>query len=363
MEGVWPIYQYVQVTLHQGGVRPGAEALMTDCPWVRLGTGFAQYGWLWKGRGLGIPPAPDDLVGLTAVGLFHAGALYECNLFVSALARLASIAQAFKPSPREVQIVKVTGGEVSPYLFPRPPSLGIAAEDLQLLGDILRQEPSTLRYIDRTGGPVDGTWTLELDPYIQAYEGVRTLQDYADRLLVELSPPPPPAPAPILVSSLALSEALDYLNVIWLAWTKISLIPSSRFEVAAKLALNCATSTDFDSGISAICEVLDDLRPDGTASGHALERLGKYLTAQKLSPEAEPRVRSAIEDLEALYDLRVWRQHGVEKKGDRAALRLGLKLPTDEWGDAWNAVRARTVAALTVIREAADSLRSHSRGT
>ena len=353
-DGRWPFYQYVDITLEGERPRIDAHRALLSCPSLLFQPG-PGYGWVWL-EGDRRFPKTGDRIGLTVAGLSRLPlAQLDVALFTRALQGLVSAARDFSPSPHKVKNIEVTSDELRGSFLPYARSA-----ELRRLAEMLRHEPSTWAYVSQTADT--GAWTATLDSRIRVYLGVTDVVDYLNRLVAEVAPPRKERP-PTLTSSLALPEALDYLNVVWLVWTKSPLIASSRFEIGAKLGLKCSSSSDFDSAVSAICETLDQLNPVGAAKGPALKRVSKYLREHQLSQDAEPRVRAAFDDLEAIYDLRVWQQHGVERKGDRAMQRLGLNLPTADWGEAWDTLRARTVAAINVIREAADALRSHSQTT
>ena len=63
----------------------------------------------------------------------------------------------------------------------------------------------------------------------------------------------------------------------------------------------------------------------------------------------------AVDDLRALFGLRVWRQHaGTEDRAARGVSRLGISLPVYECGAARQHMQSRTVAALSAGREEAE---------
>ena len=119
--------------------------------------------------------------------------------------------------------------------------------------------------------------------------------------------------------------------------------------------LDCASAEEFESRLSALCSILDSVDvPDRDAS--KLVDLGAYLQA-KLSEESATRAVDAINDLRALFDLRVWRQHtGTEDRAARGMRRLGISLPVHDWSGAWRDVQARAVAALSALREEIETL-------
>lgn len=79
--------------------------------------------------------------------------------------------------------------------------------------------------------------------------------------------------------------------------------------------------------------------------------------AETLDSDGAARAGAAIDDLRAIFDLRVWRQHpGTEERGRRGMQRLDVDLPTADWQGTWRYVQARAVAALSALREEIEAL-------
>ena len=73
------------------------------------------------------------------------------------------------------------------------------------------------------------------------------------------------------------------------------------------------------------------------------------------SPRPASASLEAVDDLRALFGLRVWRQHaGTEDRAARGVSRLGISLPVYECGAARQHMQSRTVAALSAGREEAE---------
>lgn len=360
--GGWPIYQYVEALLYRELGHPNAGAVLRGCPWVPLASGLSAYGWLWISDAHLTTPEPGDQVGLTVVGLsrvrdirLRQEAESEITLFLWTLGLLAKRERAFEPSPTEVQTVAVTASEIQESLPPVRPGSPATSDDLRRLGATLTHEPSTWRYLPRL--TADGSWTATLGPFIRAYDGVQGLDDYADRLLGDISPLQPEPPA-MPLSSLALPEAIDYLNTVWRLWTKEPLFLIPRVEAAAKLAFECRSGEEFDGRVSSVCAILDHLRIPRSPGNGKLFDLQTYLSADVLGA-GSVRAGEAITDLRALFDLRAWRQHpggDAEAKAVRAMERLGVRLPTGDWGLAWQIVQVRMVGAINALREEVELL-------
>ena len=141
----------------------------------------------------------------------------------------------------------------------------LEAGELDSILDLLQHEPATWRCrVHSSEGP--GTWSLELSPFLHDYADIRTGDEYVERLVQRLLPASPAA-APMCPSALGLPEAIDYLNALWRLHAGRPLFTVSRIESAAKLALPCSTSDEFDSRLTSFCAVLDNLNIPG-AAGH-----------------------------------------------------------------------------------------------
>ena len=354
--GRWPIYQYVEAILYKERGGLDARAVLLDCPWLLYGRGLAHYGWLWvadanlNNANLGAPQ-PGDTIGLTVVGMSRVPeAAEELGLFLGALRVLVGQERSFRPSPTTVQNVDLKDSDVRERLLPPGSGWHGPLNPLARLGEILRREPSTRRYVSSPFGTM--SWEARLDSFIRRYEGVSTVEEYADRLTEEISPPVP-QPLPALESSLAVPEALDYLNIVWGEKAHQPLFVFRRAEAAAKLAFECNSADELDSRLSALCDLLSHLRLPGADDESKLVAVQDFL-ARRLPDDGVPRATDAVTDLRALFDVRAWRQHSggdAERKARRAMRRLRLELPAADWGVVWDRVQAVTVAALNAIRE------------
>jgi hypothetical protein len=336
----WPIFQYVEQQL---SLEHGVDAMDTIASSPPLGGFGGAYGWTWSGRN-----QPEDEVGLTVAGMMHvADAEREVALFLDVLTVLVSDQRSFEPSPTEVVVVQVSASELRDCLRPH---WRLDAASLANIRDILSHEPATWHC---QATPEDD-WTLTLSPFLRRFAGLDTQETYLERV-IEIMGSAGAEPEPLFPSPLSLPEAIDYLNAIWRLQTGHALIRIGRAEAAAKLVLDCSGSDEFDSRLSALCSILDSMQvPDQPAS--KLVNLRAYLQGE-LAEDSAARATVAVDDLRALFDLRVWRQHaGTETRAALGMERLGISLPVVDWGHAWLLVRARAVAALSAIREEVETL-------
>jgi hypothetical protein len=163
---------------------------------------------------------------------------------------------------------------------------------------------------------------------------------------------------------LTLPITIEYLNEARRTFTGGYLLDNVRASRLASLAVDCNSSEEFESRLSALCDVLsrmhirdEDMPPDTHEMEGSLQRVGVYL-ASRLSAEAIDRVRVGLGDLRAITRIRAWRQHGSESAG--AFARLQAPYPPRAWGSLWDVVRARAVAALDAIREEVQSATSEA---
>jgi hypothetical protein len=343
----WPIFQYVEKTLsRQHGL--DARELIAEAPSIPLGTGSGRYGWLQLERPITALQA-EDKVRLTIAGMAQvpdAGA--EVEAFIDMLALLVEREQKFVPHPTEVQTVEVWSGEIRKRLEQR----WVIGDDdnLTAFTQLMSHEP--LIWLCQVTPTDTGAWTVHPSPFLRRHAGVTNSAEYVDRLVEVIGLRAEP-PAPLYPSSLSLPEAIDYLNTVWRLnlGNGEALFRISRAEAAAKLALDCASIDELESRLSAFAGVLGQIRLPGQKGDTKLVDLRSFLE-QRLDRDSCDRTTVAIDDLRAVVALRVWRQHpGADKAARDAARRLGLTLPSDDWGDTWQRLRSRSVEALSVIRE------------
>jgi len=168
--------------------------------------------------------------------------------------------------------------------------------------------------------------------------------------------PQAPSPAP-----LSLPEALDFLDALWrLAYGKRTrLIEPLTFADPAGLAREAATGEEFEACISDLADSLDRITVDRALLEEkevdlenvqgSLNRFREFLkTDERIDGEV---VTQAIETLQALRRLRVSHQHsGSASDRPRYLRELGLSDVATDWPHLWDAVRAKAVDALLILR-------------
>jgi hypothetical protein len=350
----WPTFQYVEAVLYRDhGL--DATTLILECPRQGYQGALGHYGWI-RHSGMSLSnPQPADTVALTVAGMSKVSTQENrVQLFLDVLAILVNAERPLHPSPDEVELVTVDAETVGNTLKSTQPSpqIHFSATRSGDVASLLSSEPSTSRCGVQ---PSQEDWVATLGSFLRRYEGVTSANDYVERVGEQLAPRLTETSV-FYPSGLALPEAIDYLNAVWRLHANVPIFRIRRAESAAKLALECANPDEFESRISALCTILDDVGlPD--KSGSKLIDLRAYMEKQ-LSDEAVGRAVDAVDDLRAVFDLRAWRQHafGTEERLRRGTRRLGVELPAYDWGLAWATVQARCVAALNALREEVERL-------
>jgi hypothetical protein len=344
----WPFFQYVEHTLYRKH-RLNVVEILSTCPVI--GAGGGAYGWVWHQPPSPVSLMPEHELALTVAGIRHVAEDSEdIALFLDYLSVLVVNEAAFDPLPDRVSEVTLSPDALVQILPAQPAKWDLGPRSLAWLRDLAEHEPATWhsRFL-----PDD---RIELSRFLRSYGGITTATEYVERVIA-VSAPPVIASEPLHPSSLSLPEAIDYLNTVWRVHHSGSpLIQVGRVEVAAKLALDCATAEEFESRLSALTSILDGMNvPDSTEGGKLFE-LKSYLSS-KLPEDAAVRTDDAVDDLRAVVDLRVWRQHrGTDARARRGMQRLGLTLPPADWGEAWTHVQSKAVIALSAMREEIEML-------
>ena len=172
-------------------------------------------------------------------------------------------------------------------------------------------------------------------------------------------PPAPPA-------ALGVAEALDHLALAWEVAFGRPLFRTRSIVVDAALAVvECGRMSDLKSLLSQLADVLnaivieDDLLPGGGAPIQKSHSLARLLAALKKEVPAEAHLDMdrAVVMLQAIVAVRTGYQH-QERRGDLADAfgKLRLHWPPDSPQQTWDGIRARTIEAAAIIRDAVRQL-------
>ncbi len=338
----WPSWAWVDETLERQDLN--ASVIVADMPTEPT----HAYGWLAAPRHQS--PASQDQVRLSVAGLRHTQlggqVVREFCLVVGALGTIRSNVR-LDPFANEAPVT--TRSDIIQLL--RVPELG-GAEIL----DLLAKEPATWHC--QVKGDRDANWTMELSPQVRRFAGIRTIDEYLERLASLLAPVVVPDQPTYPVSPFSLPAAIDYLDTVWQLKFEKPLVGSPGIERSARLAFDVSSSEEADSALSALAEVLKGLCVPGSpgVDGHPLQRITQFL-AGKLPEEAIPRVTDAVAILDASRVLRAGAQHvGAQAKAVGAHAVLELPWPVADWAAAWARVQAVAAHAFNVIREELQAL-------
>jgi hypothetical protein len=349
-KGKWPVFQYVEGTVFQDNALD-AMTIFRRCPILSIGPGgLGSYGWFrvigqhpWE-------PVQGDQLALTVAGMsLSTNMKNDADRFVMLVGFLCERLRSFVPDPIEVVSIEVTSKQILEFFDSKSyPRLGTTKSDVAFLVELLQREPSTWNC--QVAPKDDEESLITLNPIIRRYAGVTDVDDYVARLEDQLFPHTEVAEV-VYPPGLALPEAIDYLNAVWQMQSEHMnpLISIGRAEASARLAKECSSSEEFDAGLSAFATVIDCL--DVPGAGGRLIDLRNYLE-QRLPEGSRTRAIEAVDDLRAVIDIRVWRQHDeTHKRLETGMRRLNVRLPSADWRTTWSTVQWKSVRALNAIRE------------
>lgn len=341
----WPFFDYVEGVLDDEGL--DARELLQSFPEV----GRWRYGAVVWSQSGGAKPAGESEVALTVLGMWHAPALREyVQVFFALVGFLAERRRQVRPQPRTVRGATVTSAEFEEW-WRAGRRLPLPA---RLVWQLREHEPPT-----RRGGSSyqpDGSWTIDVARELFAFEGMEAIEDYVAGLVAYLVEPAARLP-PLLPSPLTLAAALDYLDVVWRLTHERRLFEFRSAERTTRLAFDVQTADEFAAHLSALADILREANkraaadPPRKGRDHPLARLEADIAAL-VDEEAVPRVAAAIRILDLVVGLRDAGQHGAAgERGLEAFRELNLAYPPVDWRMAWNTISARTVDALSTLRE------------
>jgi hypothetical protein len=345
-EHAWPFWDYVDGHLEEQGLDAG-ELLRAFPSWTFGSIG--RYSAIWVPR---LPlPGPEDEVALTLVGLEHAGqsARAHRKAVWDSIRYFADRLVQTPHSPRARWTVDITAEQLEEHLAASRHLPANWQPDFVLTA--LEHEPVPWRVgsVRKANGP----WRLTIDRRIRAYAAVSSLRGYLQPLSETILPPPMTL-QPMHPSSLTLPEALDYLDVVWRVRFDSPLLRLPGAAKTSQLALNCSTSEDFYSRLSALSDLLSRISvprsPEVDPKEGPLVRLRRFLEPEV--PDGRQRIATAVDTLRAIVGVRAGQQHhGAKHKEAHGFRQLGLTYPPPSWSQAWSDVQLLSTQALNAIRE------------
>jgi hypothetical protein len=223
---------------------------------------------------------------------------------------------------------------------------------MRKVGQLLEREPYIWHGFTRPASDRE-LWTMQIAPVLREFRGVRTAEEYIDRMAEMLEPPAPPS-VPPSAGPLDIPNAVGYLDAVWKSKTGSRLFVNLDPASVARLTLACADEGDFNSLMSALADVTGAVVRPGKAAppqGGALEEVRDYLIP-KLDADVADRVADAFRTLIRLRHIRVSTQHGDARHKAVAEFReIGLPFPPLSWDHAWTHIAVMARGALDVLRE------------
>jgi hypothetical protein len=345
--GRWPVWQWVAGRLRDEGDLDADNIIASMPIWqhnYRPALTVANAGSL--------PSRPGDVVMLTAVGMFHAGAAASNELLSAIVAAVCAASErqaaARPPTPNEAVPVTVSGADLAREVADRT---GDSISPADLLA-ALRYEPHVWGGLVEAPDPADWYWDLDI-VRLHSFRGVHGGEDYLQRMALLVEWPQRLRTEEGLGPS-ALPDAFDHLSTAWRLATGDWLLRICRVSSISRLCEPVTAAADFWSACSALADVIAAIELPG--EGKSLARLEAELTRRLEAPD---RALQGVQVLRHAVAIRAEQQHSgsnAAKQADKARVALGLDRFGTDWPSAWNHLRAVVVGGLRTIREELDPL-------
>jgi hypothetical protein len=364
----WPVWDFVARELYRIFPHLGdAKDVLLSLPTLPAGRYRDRpYGLIWRDQAPAVDPQPGEKVGLTIAGLRSLAqnggvAMTVPDQLANLIGELARWDAGTAAKPHEVVSSDVPLSSFTgwfqrayvdrTYVVPDP-----------VINRILQSE-----YAPVTAFPFEA----ESDHRVQLgrislrrYLGVTTADGYLECISQEAD-----ARQPVrYFSPLTLIQTFDYLSYVLAAdpaWQSKRLTIAPDLQSAAALSAQVNTRHEFETALSGLCTVIDQLSvPEISTQALAEEFQGKpqpsvnrfsYWLRNRLgTTEAGGRSQEAIGVLRAVRAIRVETQHGSTSTrcaGLRARQQLGLPEAIVDWSSAWQTIHQQLAGALDVIRQ------------
>lgn len=350
--GQWPVFDYLEAEFDRDDI--DAAAVLASLP--RDVSGQYAAAW-WPRTSSNDRPLPDARVALTVLGIHHSGKIVDgtANLADAFFAVLSYMIDCRRSAPRSrvsPTTVKISSDEVLATLAER----GFSFEGLpaRFLYDLMEHEPGTW---GAGGSASDDGWTRNVPRTVLRFAGVQAMNQYLERTLALLAPYAPRA-RPVTPSPFGLVATIDYLDTVWrLVNGHDHLFRLHSAQKTAQLANPVGDVDEFESRLSGLAEILrsaqvpkSGVRRKERDRDRVLVSFETYLVG--LLPGSQTRIKRSITTLQNVLDVRDAAQHSAAGMRAQAAFEaLGVAYPPAAWALAWEVVVARTIEALTALRE------------
>jgi hypothetical protein len=336
----WPCFNYVDFFMRKQGL--DARSVIGGLPTIgklQYHGGYAPAGYLSSG---GIPTA-NSTVYLTMAGLFHIPhpAMPIISTVLAYLRQMTRIQEVIAHHPFDVPDVTVSLREAMM-------AEGLEEKAIPWAAAIAEHEWPAMQS-SRRKNPDDAFGRLSL----LGEANFHTIEEY----LLAITAVTTPQQATTILDyrdPRVLLRTIDHFDVTCELVLKQPLVVRPSMGRSALLAQDAQSHGDLLSGLSALGEIIGELRVPGRDPNYATGRLLSWLSQElpKLTQAACTRIQSAIDLLDAVRDIRNSGQHPKPKKQLIAAHELlGLSFPIQDPQNAWDIIRAQVDVAFETLQE------------
>jgi hypothetical protein len=263
--GEWPTWQWLDETLERDGL--DATSILASLP----RTGSYGYGYL---RQLNPSPQPLSAVRLTVAGLSQVeNAKVRISTFVRFVGVLGTLRSKIVLDPFGQEQPTIAKSDVLSLIYP---STAVGEELLELLSGEPPLWNSVMTQQDDSG------WILlYVPPGTRRFAGVKSTDDYFEAFS-EFLVSKEERLVDTFVSPFMLPASLDYLDAVWQNRFQKPLVVPPGVERSARLAFTASNVEEADSRLSALAELLKNLKIPSTpgVDGHPLKRMKAFLLEQ-----------------------------------------------------------------------------------
>lgn len=347
--GRWPTWDYVDREFHrQHGLN--AWPVVASLPGTTLQLSRRRYSLVaYVGFDGAEPEKRTEQMALTVGGMAHITAARPLvRGFLTIVGRLVEREKLLASDPAAAADTKVDVRSVVRSVFRQ--NGGVLGPLVQA---IFNWEPPTWTILE---GPEP---TFDLLPYLREFDGCKEIHTYLDRVETYFGRELIAAPRVLAQPPLTLHATLDHLNTLWLLHTDRLLLRTARTYPIGVLTEPCADRDDFDTHISALCDLLEQISPGvseangGQVKGPTWTRQLHAWVTSNLDDDRAGRCAEAIEDLRCVTQLRnAVRHKDAWERSATAFADAGVRYPPSDWAQAWTIVELSTTQALQDLVEA-----------
>jgi hypothetical protein len=338
----WPVFSFVDFQMRAHGL--DAFDVMSGLPSIGRTLYQGGYRAAWSPTAGG-PPKDDDVVYLTMAGLYQISDTRAAEVGAAVLAYLDQMTDAraaFGENPFNAPNVNV---ELRQALV----ASGVGVTGMPWAAAIAKHEWPGMQVTVDYPAPGEASGGLGLlrearfssiEDYLVAITAATTPQQTVS--VLEYHAPQ------------ALLRTIDHFDVTCELVLKQPVISKPAMARSALIAQEAQSQSDLQSGLSALGEIIGELRVPGKNPNYAAGRLLTWLTGQlpNLDQAAQARVQDAIDLLNAVREIRNSGQHPKPHRQliDAHEL-LGLPFPIQDPAAAWDTIRAQMDVAFGTLQE------------